>query len=185
MFGKLALNRVSASGTTGAPSSAPTPAWLSIPSARPGLIALGDWTAEPGSSLTLLILLDQLTRNMFRTPNAFSSDAKAAAIATKAIAQDFDKQVTRYQALQFYLPLMRQESLLAQVASLSLLENLRASAGDDAGESPFLDKSINSSRLHLAVIPQFGRCPNRNAILEQESTAAELEFLNTYLVFSR
>lgn len=150
-----------------------------VAKARAG--GLDDWAAEPESCLALLLLLDQLTRNIFRgTPDAFSSDTKAADIATRAIARGFDKQVTRYQALQYFLPLMHQESLLAQVASLSLLENLRAALADDAEERAFVDQGIRASRLHLDVIARFGRYPSRNAILGRQATEAELRFLQQY-----
>jgi len=139
---------------------------------------LDDWAEEPESSVALLILLDQFTRNIFRgTPDAFGSDAKAAAIATEAVAKGFDKQVGIYKAIQFYLPLMHQESLLAQVACLSLLENLQTRAQNDAEESDFLKKSIGASRMHLQLISRFGRYPSRNSILGRENTEDESRFL--------
>jgi uncharacterized protein (DUF924 family) len=43
------------------------------------------WTSEPESSLDLIVLLDQISRNIFRgSPDAFSADEKARDISTKA-----------------------------------------------------------------------------------------------------
>jgi len=55
---------------------------------------LDGWAAQPESSVALVALLDQFSRNIFRgTLDAFSADVKARDIAIRAIAQDFDKQV--------------------------------------------------------------------------------------------
>ena len=47
---------------------------------------LEEWFKTPETVLALIIVLDQFSRNMFREdPRAFSSDARARAIAQKAI----------------------------------------------------------------------------------------------------
>ena len=53
------------------------------------------WTSDPNSTLALLLLLlDQFPRNIFRgSAESYSSDAKALAMATRAIAKGFDRQV--------------------------------------------------------------------------------------------
>ena len=142
---------------------------------------LDDWTSEPKSTLALLILLDQFPRNIFRgTPDAFATDLTAQAIATKSIAKGYDKQVTFYQATNYYLPLMHAENLLAQVAVVAMYENLHNRCPEDSEEKEFLSRSAAFAKNHLSVILQFGRFPSRNKILGRESTKEEEEFLKEH-----
>ena len=139
---------------------------------------LDNWAAEPKSTLALLVLLDQFSRNIFRgTPEMYQADPKALDIATKSIAKGFDKEVTVPQAITFYLPLVHNESLLAQVAAVSLYENLitRCEAGSEMQE--FNKNGVKSAKQHLDIIQRFGRYPSRNKILGRENTKEEEEFL--------
>jgi uncharacterized protein (DUF924 family) len=139
---------------------------------------LDDWTLQPESTLALLVLLDQIPRNTFRgTPDAFSSDAKAFDIATRAIARGWDKEVTIIQALTLYLPLMHNERLISTVACLALTENLINRAPEGSDEKKFLTNGLQSGIQHRDVIARFGRYPSRNAILGRQSTKEEEEFL--------
>lgn len=63
---------------------------------------LDHWQSSKDGSLALIILLDQFTRMIFRgTPDAFSSDPKALDLATRSIANGWDKQGTVTEALTF------------------------------------------------------------------------------------
>ena len=88
---------------------------------------LDDWTTAPEDSVALVALLEQFLRNIFRgSADAFASDAKAYEFATKAIAQDFDKQVTVIQASALYMPLMQQESIISIIAARCLFQGLES-----------------------------------------------------------
>ena len=141
---------------------------------------LDGWASEPEGALALVVLLDQLSRNVFRgTADAFSGDAKAASIAVQAIARGLDRKVPLARAVVFYMPLMHSESLLAQVAAKSCIEAFEARcavAGDEAMR-PFAAKMLQGAQVHLEVIDRFGRYPSRNVALGRESTEAEVEFL--------
>src|SRR5580765_354055 len=53
--------------------------------------ALASWEAAPESALALVLLLDQIPRNIFRdTPRAYATDPLARAIADRAMARGFD-----------------------------------------------------------------------------------------------
>src|SRR6266849_3566152 len=53
--------------------------------------ALAAWEAAPLSALALVLLLDQIPRNIFRaTPRAYATDAMARAVADRAMARGFD-----------------------------------------------------------------------------------------------
>src|SRR4051794_23818455 len=53
--------------------------------------AIADWENTPEGTLALLVLLDQMPRNMFRgTPQAFATDPQALAAAERALSRGFD-----------------------------------------------------------------------------------------------
>ncbi|KAF2269982.1 DUF924-domain-containing protein [Lojkania enalia] len=142
---------------------------------------LDDWATEPEASLALVALLDQFSRNIFRgSPDAFSADAKAWETATKAIARDFDKQVTVIQASAFYMPLMHQESLISLIAARCLFETLKPRCVSDE-EHKWVDMGIAASKRHLQQLERFGRYPTRNALLGRKNTEAEEEFLKEHV----
>jgi uncharacterized protein (DUF924 family) len=130
------------------------------------LRALDGWMETAEGALALLILLDQVPRNIFRgTAHAFATDALARTFARKAIAAGFDTQVDPELRLFFYLPFEHSEDLYDQEQSVRLHQTL-------PGKDP-----DGWARQHLEVIRQFGRFPHRNAALGRESTPAELEYL--------
>jgi uncharacterized protein (DUF924 family) len=122
--------------------------------------------ADAKTTLAAVIVLDQFSRNMFRsTPRAFANDAKALAIAQKAIAKGFAGALSGDERLFLYLPFEHQENVDAQARSVELISAL----GD-----PELTKY---AQAHKDIIDRFGRYPDRNAILGRTSTAEEMEFL--------
>ena len=132
---------------------------------------LQDWEQNPESALALVLLLDQVPRNIFRsTPRAFVSDAQALATTRRALANCFDLAVPAAWRAFFYLPFEHSEVLADQQRGLALLETLPPVQGRPG------DRRM--SRLHLEIIERFGRFPHRNAILGRESTTEELAFLD-------
>ena len=54
-----------------------------------------DWRATPEGALALLILIDQMARNIYRgSPQAFAGDARALAIAQQMVNAGFDRGFT-------------------------------------------------------------------------------------------
>jgi uncharacterized protein (DUF924 family) len=126
---------------------------------------LFEWRATAQGRLAEVIVLDQFSRNMHRgTPQAFASDALALALAQEAVACGADKTLSSVELPFLYMPFMHSESPAIHVVA----ERLFREAG-----LPNLDFELR----HKAIIDRFGRYPHRNAILERESTAEELEFL--------
>lgn len=124
------------------------------------------WLVDPRGRLAYVVVLDQFSRNMFRgTPRAFAKDAKALAIAEKAIANGFAGALSGDELLFLYLPFEHQENVDAQARSVELISAL----GD-----PELTKY---AQAHKDIIDRFGRFPHRNAILGRTSTAEEIKFL--------
>ncbi|OQW63122.1 MAG: hypothetical protein A4S17_07315 [Proteobacteria bacterium HN_bin10] len=124
------------------------------------------WEADAESALALMILLDQIPRNIFRgSPHAFATDGLAQAAATRALERQFDAATESALRMFFYLPFEHAEDLALQERSVTLFTNL--------GDADYLKYAI----LHRDVIARFGRFPHRNAILGRKSTAEELAFL--------
>ncbi|MBI3439865.1 MAG: DUF924 family protein [Proteobacteria bacterium] len=127
---------------------------------------LGAWENEATSALALLLLLDQIPRNIFRnSPHAFAADALAQAVARRAIAKGFDAATEVELRAFLYLPLEHAEDLAAQDDCLRLM----TAVGNE--------EYTRYARLHRDIIVRFGRFPHRNPILGRVSTAEELTFM--------
>ncbi len=132
---------------------------------------LAAWEEAPESALALVMLLDQVPRNIFRsTWRAFASDPLALAATNRALARGFDRQVPPAWRLFFYLPFEHSEVLADQRRGLDLLLALPPVPGRPG--------DAHMSRRHLEIIAEFGRFPHRNPILGRVSTPAELRFLD-------
>lgn len=132
--------------------------------------AYDSWIAQRDAALALVLLLDQLPRNLFRgTAQAFATDAKAREIARAAVARGFDQELATVRRVFFYLPFEHSEALADQALSLRLFTAL--TAGDAAGDW------LQYARRHHAVIARFGRFPHRNSALGRVSTPEEQAFL--------
>jgi uncharacterized protein (DUF924 family) len=128
--------------------------------------ALSAWETSAEGALALLILLDQFPRNMFRdNARAFASDTQARAVADRAIARGFDRDVAPELRGFFYLPFMHSENAADQRRSLGL-----ASASGD-------DRLADYARIHADIIRRFGRFPHRNALLGRKTSPEEHAFL--------
>lgn len=125
------------------------------------------WEAAPEPALSLVLVLDQFPRNMFRgKADAFATDALARAAAGRAIARGFDRQVPASERLFFYLPFEHSESLADQERAVALMGTL---------DNPDLTRW---AELHAEVIRRFGRFPHRNSALGRASTREEQAFLD-------
>jgi len=133
---------------------------------------LDHWQETPAGALALTVVLDQLSRNMYRgTAAAFAQDARALAVARSAVERGFDRQLPPLRRMFLYLPFEHSEDGADQARSVALFESLR-------GEQ-WLDEAVDYAHRHRVVIERFGRFPHRNAILGRQSTTAELEYLAT------
>ncbi len=131
---------------------------------------LQHWEETAEGCLALIIVFDQLPRNMFRNkPEAFASDYLALKYAKKAIEQNFDSSLLPIQRWFIYIPFEHSENLEDQRTCVQLFSSLE--------HHPESANTIDYARRHLEVIERFGRFPHRNIILGRESTQEELEFL--------
>ncbi len=127
------------------------------------------WISTPHGALALLILFDQLSRNLHRgSAEAFAADAKARELARAAIAHGFDQALTSVQRIFVYLPFEHAETLPDQNESVRLFESIRDAVGDH---------TVDYAHRHRDVIRRFGRFPHRNAALGRTNTADEDAYL--------
>jgi uncharacterized protein (DUF924 family) len=132
--------------------------------------ALDSWRHAPRSSLALVIVLDQFSRNLFRdSPEAFANDGAALSIARDMVAAGWDLQLTPLERGFVYLPFEHSESLADQDEALRCFAVLRQVA-ETADLYTWAEK-------HHRVIARFGRFPHRNAVLGRPNTPEEDAFL--------
>ena len=137
---------------------------------------LDDWAGTPHGRLALVIVLDQMPRNVHRgSPAAFMHDAEAAAHCIAAVESGQDRALSRVERMFLYMPLQHTEDLGLQRRSVELFESL-ASGADEAWRGYFAD-TANYARLHYDVVERFGRFPHRNRILGRKSTEEEARYL--------
>lgn len=129
---------------------------------------LPDYEGTAEGALALVLLLDQVPRNVFRgTPRAFATDMAAHRVADRALARAFDQRIEDEQLRSFfYLPFMHAEDLDAQERCVALYEKL----GD--GEE------LKYAVVHRDIIARFGRFPHRNPILGRDMTPEEAKYLS-------
>jgi uncharacterized protein (DUF924 family)/GNAT superfamily N-acetyltransferase len=133
--------------------------------------ALASWEASPEGALALVLLLDQVPRNIFRdTPRAYATDAASLAAAERALDRGFDRMVPQVWRRFFYMPFHHSENLADQRRSLALFDAMPRDP-DRAGALR------RYGRPYIEVIERFGRFPHRNKILGRQSTPEEIAFL--------
>lgn len=137
-----------------------------LAAAREG--ALDQWGETPEGALGLVILLDQVPRNIHRgSPLAFASDARALRLARQWIGQGFHQKLPAPRARWLIMPFEHAEDLDAQQRGVALFQTMG------------LQDMAYWAKVHLDIIARFGRFPHRNLVLGRVSTADELAFLKS------
>lgn len=139
---------------------------------------LAAWTEVTDSALALVVLLDQVTRNVYRgTARAFANDVQALAVAEHAIERGFDRATALDRRFFFYMPFEHAEDLGHQQRSVELFQRWCDDHHDGGEAEADAKDQLRYVRRHLEIIERFGRFPHRNAVLGRASTPAELAFL--------
>jgi uncharacterized protein (DUF924 family) len=132
---------------------------------------LDRWRDTSRGSLALIVLLDQLARNLFRDDaRAFATDAAALEVTQALLASGNLSELPLLQRSIALMPLMHAEDRSVQQQSLSEFGKL-------AAEDATYEYSLKYARMHADIVERFGRYPHRNAILGRDSTPEEVEFL--------
>lgn len=137
---------------------------------------LKNWRQEPEGWLAEILLLDQLTRMLFRhTPDAFSGDARALALARKGIEEGWHQRLPPIAHVFVYLPFEHDESAASQAMAVEYFSALAVQCRPE--ERKVFADFLDYARRHQDVIRRFGRFPHRNVILGRPSTAEEAAYL--------
>ena len=137
---------------------------------------LSGWADDARGRLALVILLDQMPRNIHRgSPAAFMHDGQAAVHCVAGIESGQDRVLHPVERVFLYMPLQHAEDLELQRRSVEQFESL-ASEADAAWRDSFVE-NVRFAREHHDIVERFGRFPHRNRILGRESTEEELHFL--------
>ena len=124
------------------------------------------WMDGAEGALALLILLDQVPRNLFRgSAHSYATDALALHYAERMLEAGLDREVDPELQVFCYLPFEHSEDLLHQERSVALMAGL--------GET-YADYAVR----HFEVIERFGRFPHRNRALGRVSSAEEQAWLD-------
>ena len=130
--------------------------------------ALDHWGDTPEGALGLILLLDQVSRNINRgNPLAFAADGRALALAKRSLGRGYHWKLGPPRAMWLCMPFEHSESLDDQWRCVALFQTLG------------LNDMVHWARVHLDIIARFGRFPHRNAVLGRTSTQEEIAFLKT------
>jgi uncharacterized protein (DUF924 family) len=135
-----------------------------------------DTLAEtPRGCLSLILLLDQLPRNLYRgTAAAFASDARALELCLEGHRSGLDQPLTLIERVFFWMPLQHAEDLERQELGVQLFTSL---AGEDPERDALWSEFADFAELHHDIIQRFGRFPHRNAALGRATTDREEAWL--------
>ena len=125
------------------------------------------WMDTAEGSLGLLILLDQIPRNIFRdSGHAFATDGLALHYARRATDAGFDAVAEPALRMFFYLPFEHSEAMAEQDRAVALFTAL---GNDDL---------LAYANAHREVIARFGRFPHRNTALGRMNSPDEQAWLD-------
>ena len=134
--------------------------------------ALDSWSTDARGALALLILLDQVPRNIYRgTARAFTGDAQARCVADGVLRRGLDTGLALIERVFIYMPFAHAEDLGLQERCVAGYEALYAVASPDF--RGLLSDIVQAGKDHRELIRHFGRFPHRNALLGRVSTPAE------------
>jgi uncharacterized protein (DUF924 family) len=133
--------------------------------------------ASPRGRLGLILLLDQLPRNLYRgRPEAFAGDARALALSTDGLDRGLDSALAPVERIFFCMPLQHAEDRAIQARAVETFAALAAVPAPPPLAAA-LRNCADYAVAHREIVERFGRFPYRNRTLGRESTHAELDFL--------
>jgi|SRR5690348_7289735 uncharacterized protein (DUF924 family) len=137
---------------------------------------LAAWADSPRRRLSLILLLDQFPRHVYRgTERAFATDREALALTLSGMQAAADAALTPVERIFFYMPLQHAELRDAQEESLAAYRRLLSEAPEDL--KGMFASALESAELHRSIIARFGRFPHRNRVLGRPNTPEEEAYL--------
>ena len=137
---------------------------------------LDHWAKSADGRLALILLLDQLCRNIHRgTARAFAGDKRALKLCVEGSISNDYRPLSPVQQVFFFMPLQHAESLGVQDKSVRIYNALAEGVSGTLRET-FLTFA-QFAELHRDIVAQFGRFPHRNRHLGRANTREEAAYL--------
>jgi uncharacterized protein (DUF924 family) len=137
------------------------------------------WLATPHGRLALILVLDQMTRSVYRgSARAFAGDHRAQALAMETLESWALGDLTFEQRHFLYMPLLHAEDAALLDRYNELFPRSLASVPEWA--RPLLGDGVEQGLKYRDLIRRFGRFPHRNDALGRRSTPDEVECLKTW-----
>lgn len=131
-----------------------------------------DWKSDARGWVALIVLLDQVPRNVFRgSGQSFAADPVALSAARALVESPLHDELITVEKLFAYLPFEHSENIGDQEKCVALYEAI------DEHESKA--EWIEFAVLHKDIVAEFNRFPHRNEMLGRESTPAEKAWLQS------
>ena len=131
----------------------------------------------PRGRLALILLLDQLPRNLYRgTADAFACDPQALELCLEGHRNGQDQSLSLIERVFFWMPLQHAEDLERQALSVQLFTGL---AAEDPARDALWTNFADFAEKHHDIIQRFGRFPHRNAALGRQTTDREEAWLES------
>jgi len=139
---------------------------------------LANWADSPRRCLSLIILLDQFPRQIYRgTARAFAYDDRALALTLSGMQSAADGALDVVERIFFYMPMQHSELREVQDESVAAYRRLVMEAPQEL--RGVFEDSLKSAEHHRSLIERFGRFPHRNRILGRVSTPEEEKWLRS------
>ena len=135
------------------------------------------WADSPRRRLSLILLLDQFPRHVYRgTERAFATDREALALTLSGMQSAADAALTPVERIFFYMPLQHAELRDAQEESVAAYRRLLNEAPEEL--RGMFTSALESAELHRSIVMRFGRFPHRNRVLGRPDTTEEAAYLD-------
>lgn len=140
------------------------------------------------TALSLLLLLDQMSRNVFRADQhlIYAHYDRISRAIVYTMLDPSNRWDLAYRSnfvyrSWFYMPLMHSEHIEDHRTIMQLCLEAQEDNAKEGGEEgrAYVQKTINFEKMHLELVERFGRYPHRNKVMGREATAAETEYLNS------
>jgi uncharacterized protein (DUF924 family) len=137
---------------------------------------LASWADGPRRRLSLIVMLDQFPRHIYRgTARAFAYDEQALSLSLSGMQSAADAALDVVERVFFYMPMQHAESREVQDESVAAYRRLRTEAPPELRAT--FEATLRSAENHRSIIERFGRFPHRNRLLGRADAAGELEWL--------
>ena len=129
---------------------------------------------NPNDVLGMIILLDQIPRNIFRgKSSAFKYDKIVLKICLDNLL--LSNELSGWKKIFFLMPLKHSEDLRIQKMNLCIWEGILDTVIDDYEK--LYERNLNQCKDHFKIIKLYGRFPKRNIVLHRESSLEELMYM--------